>query len=37
MDMKNRTHFNHRIYMLDDDGEILEHLAGVEDFSLLVT
>jgi hypothetical protein len=32
--MKTRTHFNHRIDMLDDDGEILEHLAGIEDFAL---
>jgi hypothetical protein len=32
--MKSRTHFIHRIDMLDDDGEILEHLAGVEDFAL---
>jgi hypothetical protein len=31
--MKTRTHFSHRIDMLDDDGEILEHLAGVEDYT----
>jgi hypothetical protein len=28
--MKTRTHFAHRIDMLDDQGEILEHLASVE-------
>ena len=28
--MKNRTYFKHRIDMLDGDGEIIEHLAGVE-------
>jgi hypothetical protein len=33
-DMKSRTHFNHRIEMLDDAGEILEHLAGVENWTL---
>ena len=27
-------HFVHRIDMLDDAGELLEHLAGVEDFAL---
>jgi hypothetical protein len=32
--MKNRTHFAHRIDMLDDQGEVLEHLAGVESFEL---
>jgi hypothetical protein len=32
--MKDRTYFKHRIDMLDDDGEILEHLAGVDDFML---
>jgi hypothetical protein len=29
--MKTRTHFGHRIDMLDREGEIVEHLAGVED------
>jgi hypothetical protein len=29
--MKSRTHFGHRIDMLDREGEIVEHLAGVED------
>ena len=29
--MKTRTHFGHRIDMLDREGEIIEHLAGVED------
>jgi hypothetical protein len=32
--MKNRTYFKHRIDMLDGDGEIIEHLAGAEDFML---
>lgn len=29
--MKSRTHFGHRIDMLDREGELVEHLAGVED------
>jgi hypothetical protein len=29
--MKTRTHFAHRIDMLDADGEIQDHLAGVQD------
>jgi len=29
--MKTRTHFGHRIDMLDREGEFVEHLAGVED------
>ena len=33
--MKNRTHFSFRIDMWTDDGEnIIEHLAGAEDFTL---
>jgi len=32
--MKTRTHFAHRIDMLDATGEIQEHLAGVEDYIL---
>jgi hypothetical protein len=32
--MKNRIHFKHRLDMLDAKGEILEHLAGVDDFEL---
>jgi hypothetical protein len=32
--MKTRTHFAHRIDKLDEAGEILEHLAGVEDLQL---
>jgi hypothetical protein len=32
--MKTRTHFKHSIDMLDANGELLEHLAGVEDFEL---
>jgi hypothetical protein len=35
--MKNRSYFKHRIDMLDGDGEILEHLAGVEDCVLADT
>jgi hypothetical protein len=31
-DMKTRTHFAHRIDMLDAVGEVQEHLAGVEDY-----
>jgi hypothetical protein len=30
--MKTRTHFAHRIEMLDAAGEVQEHLAGVEDY-----
>jgi hypothetical protein len=29
--MKTRTHFGHRIDMLDREGEFVEHLASVED------
>jgi hypothetical protein len=32
--MKDRSYFKHRIDMLDGDGEIIEHLAGAEDFML---
>jgi hypothetical protein len=32
--MKTRTHFAHRIDMLDPAGEVQEHLAGVEDYIL---
>jgi hypothetical protein len=33
--MKDRTHFAFRIDMWDDDGEnIIEHLAGIEDFTV---
>jgi len=32
-EMKTRTHFAHRIDMLDAPGEIQEHLAGVEDYT----
>jgi hypothetical protein len=32
--MKTRTHFAHRIDMLDTAGEIQEHLAGAEDYIL---
>jgi hypothetical protein len=30
--MKTRTYFAHRIDMLDVAGELLEHLAGAEDY-----
>ena len=37
MKSKARKRFSHRIDMWDDDGEnVLEHLAGVEDFDLAV-
>jgi hypothetical protein len=32
--MKTRTHFTHRIELLDAAGEVEEHLAGVEDYLL---
>jgi hypothetical protein len=32
--VKTRTHFAHRIDMLDAAGEIQEQLAGVEDYRL---
>jgi hypothetical protein len=32
--MKTRTHFTHRIDMLDTSDEIAEHLAGIEDYEL---
>jgi hypothetical protein len=32
--MKNSTHFKNRIDMLDDKGEVLEHLADFERFEL---
>jgi hypothetical protein len=32
--MKTRTYFTHRIDMLDAAGELIEHLAGVEDYEL---
>jgi hypothetical protein len=35
--MKKRTHFAHRVDMLDSGGELLEHLAGVEDYELAET
>jgi hypothetical protein len=34
--MKHRTHFKHRVDCLDAQGEIFEHVAGVEDFELAV-
>jgi hypothetical protein len=36
--MKDRSYFAYRIDMWDDDGEnIIEHLAGVEDFTVALT
>ena len=32
--MKIRTHFKHNIFMLDEAGELLEHLGGTEDYLL---
>jgi hypothetical protein len=32
--MKTRTHFAHRIDEVDARGEVLEHLAGVEDYEV---
>ena len=32
--MKNRIHFKHRLDMIDAQGEIIEHLARVDDFEL---
>ena len=32
--MKPRTHFKHTIDRLDRAGEIIEHLAGVDDYEL---
>ena len=32
--MKIRSHFEHNISMLDEAGELLEHLGGTEDYLL---
>ena len=32
--MTTRTHFTFRIDKLDADGEVLDHVAGLEDFEL---
>jgi hypothetical protein len=32
--MKHRADFAHSVDCLDDRGEIVEHLAGIEDFEL---
>jgi hypothetical protein len=34
--MKTRTHFTFRIDKLDVNGEVFEHVAGLEDFELAV-
>jgi len=31
---KLRSHFKHNIFMLDEAGELLEHLGGTEDYLL---
>jgi len=33
-EMRTRTYFAHRIDMLDAAGELLEHLAGVDDYEV---
>jgi hypothetical protein len=32
--MKIRTHFKHNVFMLDEAGNLLEHLGGAEDYLL---
>jgi hypothetical protein len=32
--MKIRTHFKHNVFMLNEVGELLEHLGGTEDYLL---
>ena len=32
--MKIRTHFKHNVFMLDEAGELPEHLGGTEDYLL---
>ena len=32
--MKIRTHFKHNVFMLDEAGDLLEHLGGTEDYQL---
>jgi hypothetical protein len=32
--VKIRTHFKHNVFMLDEAGELLEHLGGTEDYLL---
>jgi hypothetical protein len=34
--MKDRTLFAHRLEMCDSDGEVTEHLAGIEDYLLAI-
>jgi hypothetical protein len=34
--MKDCTHFAHRLEMCDRDGEVAEHLAGIEDYLLAI-
>ena len=31
---KLRSHFKHTVFMLDEAGELLEHLGGTEDYLL---
>jgi hypothetical protein len=32
--MKIRSHFKHNLFMLDEAGNLLEHLGGTEDYLL---
>jgi hypothetical protein len=34
--MKNRAHFAHCIYMCESSGEVIEHLAAIEDYLLAI-
>jgi hypothetical protein len=34
--MKDCTHFAHRLEICDSDGEVTEHLAGIEDYLLAI-
>jgi hypothetical protein len=29
-----RSHFKHNVFMLDEEGDLLEHLGGTEDYLL---
>jgi hypothetical protein len=32
--MKIRSHFKHNVFMLDEAGDLLEHVGGTEDYLL---
>ena len=34
--MKDRARFAHRIYMCKSDGEVIDHLAAIEDYLLAI-